>query len=185
LTRKVRNLLCFRAPLHWIHTKKNFLIIVPLMKSMNISLWRKTYFGTHPHQSPKPLRYGFFVWKIISCHRLESRISCRPRTFNEIKKSTSILVFSVNSICQVAISEYLDVVSVDEIGSLYQRKGITSENYWQVDLELLPCEGTYFQVALRRYSNENDVDFCKRLITEYGVAAIPISSFYENGKTFI
>jgi methionine aminotransferase len=48
----------------------------------------------------------------------------------EIKKSTSILVFSVNSICQVAISEYLDVVSVDEIGSLYQTKGLqkTIEN---------------------------------------------------------
>jgi methionine aminotransferase len=49
--------------------------------------------------------------------------------------------------------------------------------------ELLPCEGTYFQVASTPpLLNENDVDFCKRLITEYGVAAIPISSFYENGK---
>jgi uncharacterized protein YggL (DUF469 family) len=31
-------------------------------------------------------------------------------------------VFSVNSICQVAISEYLDIVSVSEIGKLYQEK---------------------------------------------------------------
>jgi aspartate/methionine/tyrosine aminotransferase len=37
-------------------------------------------------------------------------------------KSTSVLVFSVNSICQVAISEYLDIVSVSEIGKLYQEK---------------------------------------------------------------
>jgi methionine aminotransferase len=40
----------------------------------------------------------------------------------EIKKYISFLVFSVNSICQVAISEYLDIVSVSEIGNLYQEK---------------------------------------------------------------
>jgi len=31
-------------------------------------------------------------------------------------------------------------------------------------------------------SKENDFDFCKRLITEYGVAAIPISTFYADEK---
>jgi hypothetical protein len=44
-------------------------------------------------------------------------------------KSTSVLVFSVNSICQVAISEYLDIVSVSEIGKLYQENGIILDNY--------------------------------------------------------
>jgi methionine aminotransferase len=59
-------------------------------------------------------------------------------------KSTSVSGFSVNSLCQVAISEYLDVVSVDGIVCI-KRKEIT--------LKLLetsvhsPCEGTYFQVA--------------------------------------
>jgi methionine aminotransferase len=49
--------------------------------------------------------------------------------------------------------------------------------------ELLPCKGTYFQVAsFAAISNESDVDFCKRLITEHGVAAIPISTFYADGK---
>jgi methionine aminotransferase len=102
----------------------------------------------------------------------------------EIKKVHQFLVFSVNSLCQVAISEYLDVVSVDGIGSMYQEK----RDYFRKLLEtsrftLLPCEGTYFQVAsYAAISTENDVAFCKRLITEYGVAAIPISTFYENGK---
>jgi methionine aminotransferase len=41
----------------------------------------------------------------------------------EIKKYISFS-FSVNSICQVAISEYLDIVSVSEIGKLYQENGI-------------------------------------------------------------
>jgi methionine aminotransferase len=102
----------------------------------------------------------------------------------EIKKVHQFLVFSVNSICQVAISDYLDLVTVHEIGSFYQEK----RDYFRSLLsssrfELMPCEGTYFQVAsYASISNENDVDFCKRLIVEHGVAAIPISTFYADGK---
>ncbi|WP_281322599.1 methionine aminotransferase [Flavobacterium aestivum] len=102
----------------------------------------------------------------------------------EIKKVHQFLVFSVNSICQMAVSEYLDLVDVNEISAFYQEK----RNYFRSLLqnskfELMPCEGTYFQVvSYAKISNENDVDFCKRLITEYGVAAIPISTFYADGK---
>ena len=102
----------------------------------------------------------------------------------EIKKVHQFLVFSVNSICQVAISEYLEIVSVSEIGKLYQEK----RDYFRQLLKdsrfkLMPCEGTYFQVvSYAAISNENDVDFCKRLIIEHGVAAIPISTFYADGK---
>jgi len=102
----------------------------------------------------------------------------------EIKKVHQFLVFSVNSICQAAISAYLDLVSTAEIGKLYQEK----RDYFRQLLknsrfELMPCEGTYFQVvSYSAISNENDVAFCKRLIIEHGVAAIPISTFYANGK---
>jgi methionine aminotransferase len=102
----------------------------------------------------------------------------------EIKKVHQFLVFSVNSISQVAISEYLDLVSVQEISSMYEKK----RDYFRHLLknsrfELKACEGTYFQVAsYSSISNENDVDFCKRLITERGVAAIPISTFYADKK---
>lgn len=102
----------------------------------------------------------------------------------EIKKVHQFLVFSVNSVAQAAISEYLDTITVEEISTFYQQKrdyfrALLSESRFK----LLPCEGTYFQVvSYEAISNENDVDFCKRLITEDGVAAIPISNFYENGK---
>lgn len=102
----------------------------------------------------------------------------------EIKKVHQFLVFSVNSLSQVAISDYLDLVFVQEISSMYQEK----RDYFRHLLKnsrfkLMPCEGTYFQVAsYSSISNENDVDFCKRLIREHGVAAIPISTFYADGK---
>jgi methionine aminotransferase len=102
----------------------------------------------------------------------------------EIKKVHQSLVFSVNSISQVAISEYLDLVDVDKLGDFYKEKrDYFRELLKKSRFELMPCEGTFFQVvSYASISNENDVAFCKRLVIEYGVAAIPISSFYANGK---
>lgn len=102
----------------------------------------------------------------------------------EIKKVHQFVVFSVNSLSQAAISDYLDIVDVKEIGPFFQKK----RDYFRTLLqpsrfELMPCEGTYFQVvSYAAISNRNDVDFCKWLITEHGVAAIPISNFYADGK---
>ena len=47
----------------------------------------------------------------------------------------------------------------------------------------LACEGTYFQICdYSAISDEPDLDFCKRLTIEHGVAAIPVSSFYSDGR---
>jgi len=102
----------------------------------------------------------------------------------EIKKVHQYLVFSVNSLAQAAISDYLDVVSVNELGKFYQEKRDYFRKLLQNSrFELMPCEGTYFQtVSYSSISKENDLDFCKRLVIEYGVAAIPISAFYADGK---
>jgi methionine aminotransferase len=102
----------------------------------------------------------------------------------EIKKVHQYLVFSVNSLAQAAISDYIEVVSVKELGKFYQEKRDYFRKLLQNSrFELMPCEGTYFQVvSYAAISNENDVDFCTRLVVEYGVAAIPISAFYADGK---
>ena len=102
----------------------------------------------------------------------------------EIKKVHQFLVFSVNSISQVAISEYLDSVDVYSLGNFYQQKRDFFRNLLkETKLQLLPCEGTYFQVAsYANISSEDDFTFTKRLVTEFGVAAIPISPFYADGR---
>ena len=47
----------------------------------------------------------------------------------------------------------------------------------------LYCAGTYFQLFdYSAISDEPDLDFCKRLATEFGVAAIPVSSFFSDLK---
>lgn len=102
----------------------------------------------------------------------------------EIKKVHQYLVFSVNSLAQAAISDYIEVVSVKDLGKFYQEKRDYFRKLLQNSrFELMPCEGTYFQVvSYAAISDESDVDFCTRLVVEYGVAAIPISAFYADGK---
>ena len=101
----------------------------------------------------------------------------------EIKKVHQFLVFSVNSISQAVISEYLGIVDVYSLGNFYQQKrDFFRDLLKDTKLELLPCEGTYFQLAsYANISNEDDLTFTKRLVTEFGVATIPISPFYANG----
>ena len=100
----------------------------------------------------------------------------------EIKKVHQFLVFSVNSIAQKTLADYMGLVDVASLGKFYQdkrdhfRKLLANSKF-----ELLPSEGTYFQIA--RYdqvSTERDVAFCEWLVKEVGVAAIPMSVFYDS-----
>jgi len=102
----------------------------------------------------------------------------------EIKKVHQFLVFSVNSISQAAISEYLDIIDMENLATFYQQKRDFFRNLLkETKLELLPCEGTYFQVAsYAAISEENDFDFTKRLVTDFGVATIPVSAFNADGR---
>ena len=100
----------------------------------------------------------------------------------EIKKVHQFLVFSVNSISQHVISEYLDVVDFDEISNMYSKKRtLFQDALKESKFEILPSEGTYFQVVnYGEISKNNDTEFAKELITKHGVAAIPISVFYKD-----
>jgi methionine aminotransferase len=102
----------------------------------------------------------------------------------EIKKVHQFNVFSVNSVAQAVLADYLPMVNVQTLGKFYQEKRDLFQSLMADSrFELLPCDGTYFQTA--RYSDisqESDVEFCKTLTTEYGVAAIPISVFNGDGS---
>lgn len=106
------------------------------------------------------------------------------RLMIEIKKVHQFLVFSVNSVAQVALSNYLDKVDVSLLGSFYQDKRDLFRNLLKDSrFEFLPSEGSYFQVAsYAAISDENDIDFTKRLVLEHGVATIPMSVFNADGR---
>ena len=100
----------------------------------------------------------------------------------EIKKVHQFLVFSVNSFSQHVISEYLDIVDFDAISKMYLQKRDLFQNLIKNSrFELFPCDVTYFQVVnYNEISCLNDVDFAKELVQKHGVAAIPISVFYND-----
>ena len=53
----------------------------------------------------------------------------------------------------------------------------------RLGFEVLPCEGTYFLVAgIAGLTAEKDLAYCERLVREAGVAAIPLSAFFHDGK---
>jgi methionine aminotransferase len=99
----------------------------------------------------------------------------------EIKKVHQYLVFSVNSVAQKTLADYISATDVTNLGGFYQDK---RDRFKQLmtksKFEFLPSEGTYFQtVRYNAISDLPDVSFCEWLVKDIGVAAIPLSVFYE------
>jgi methionine aminotransferase len=108
--------------------------------------------------------------------------ACAPKHLTaEIRKVHQFMVFAVNTPAQHAIAAYLqDPSPYLRLPAFYQAKrdlfcaGLRDSRF-----ELLPCEGTYFVLA--RYggiSEASEADFVRTLVTQHGVAAIPIAGFY-------
>jgi len=104
----------------------------------------------------------------------------------EIKKVHQYLVFSVNSVAQKTLADYLPLVSVSDLGSFYEKKRDLFRSLLKDSrFELLPSDGSYFQTA--RYdaiSDLPDTQFCEWLVKEVGVAAIPLSVFFEDNRDY-
>jgi methionine aminotransferase len=102
----------------------------------------------------------------------------------EFRKVHQFNVFTVNTPVQHALASYMaDPAPYLGLADFYQakrdlfRSGLAGSR-----LRLLPCEGTYFQtVDYSAVSDLPEAAFCEWLTQEIGVAAIPISAFYEGG----
>jgi methionine aminotransferase len=102
----------------------------------------------------------------------------------EFRKVHQFNVFTVNTPMQHALARYLaDPRPYTELPAFYQRKrDLFRAGLAGTRLRLLPSEGTYFQsVDYSAVSALNEADFCQWLTREVGVAAIPMSAFYEGG----
>jgi methionine aminotransferase len=102
----------------------------------------------------------------------------------EFRKVHQFNVFTVNTPVQHALAAYMaDPKPYLELAAFYQRKrDLFREGLAGTKLKLLPSSGSYFQcVDYSAVSDQTEVDFCRRLTTEIGVAAIPLSVFYEQG----
>jgi methionine aminotransferase len=108
-----------------------------------------------------------------------------PREISdEIRRVHQFTVFTVNSAVQHALAEFLREPARYEILPAFftAKRDLLRAALAATPLELLPCRGSYFQLA--RYTQVSDEpahEFAQRLVREFGVATIPLSAFYQNG----
>ena len=103
----------------------------------------------------------------------------------EFRKVHQFNVFTVNTPVQHAIAAYMqNPAPYLELPAFYQKKrDLFRARLAQTRFKLLPSDGTYFQcVDYSAISSLPEVEFAKWLTAEIGVAAIPISSFYNQPK---
>jgi methionine aminotransferase len=103
----------------------------------------------------------------------------------EFRKVHQFNVFTVNTPMQVGIAEYLaDPTPWQALPAFYQRKrDLFRAGLADTRFRLLPSEGSYFQtVDYSAISDLPEAAFCEWLTREVGVAAIPMSAFYGDGR---
>ena len=146
-----------------------------------------------PHQSI--LRYpdllersfvSFSFGKVYHCTgwKLGYSISS-PDLMAEFRKVHQFNCFSCHTPSQVALAEFLtDRNSYLELSPFLQgRRDYFQDLMRATRFTPLPSYGSYFQLyKYDRISDESDKEFAIRITKEYGVAVIPVSAFYTEGK---
>ncbi len=113
-------------------------------------------------------------------------VAAPPTLSKEFRKVHQFNVFTVNTPMQYGLASYLtDASHYLNLPAFYQAK----RDFFRAGLShtgftLLPSPGTYFQCVDYSALNIpqakfNEADFCKWLTTQVGVAAIPVSAFYD------
>jgi methionine aminotransferase len=103
----------------------------------------------------------------------------------EFRKVHQFNVFTVNTPMQHALAAYLaDAVPYRTLPAFYQAKrDLFRAGLAGTRLRLLPSQGSYFQcVDYSAVSDLGEEAFCRWLTSEIGVAAIPLSAFYADGR---
>ena len=102
----------------------------------------------------------------------------------EFRKVHQFNVFTVNTPMQLALAAYMaNPEPYLGLPAFYQRKrDLFLAGLQQTRLRPLHTAGTYFQcVEFGAISDLPEAEFCQWLTKEIGVAAIPLSAFYEGG----
>ena len=116
-------------------------------------------------------------WKVGYC-------IAPPLLSAELRKVHQYNTFCTFAPAQWAFAEMIqaDPAHYEQLGAFYQAKRDRfREQLLTTRLKPLPVPGGYFQlVDYSDVSDRDDADFCRWLTVEKGVAAIPLSPFYES-----
>jgi methionine transaminase len=107
------------------------------------------------------------------------------KLMSEFRKIQQFQGFSVNTPAQFALAEFLkDEPDFDAICKSYHTKRDLFISLLKGSkFDLVPTQSTFYQILdYSKISDESDVDFALRLITDYGISTVPFSAF-QHEKT--
>ena len=150
-------------------------------------------FDSRQHESM--LRYPDLLERSFVCFSFGKTYHCTgwklgycvapAALMKEFRKVHQFNCFSCNSPVQVALATFLQQKELYlQLGKEVEEK----RNYFQLLMQqtkfkALPSHGSYFQLySYEGISEENEKELAIRITKEYGVAAIPVASFYNNEK---
>lgn len=118
-------------------------------------------------------------WKVGYC-------VAPPALMAEFRKLHQYLVFSVSTPMQHALAAHLaEPAHWQGLASFYaEKRAQLAAGLREAGFQLLPSQGTYFQLADYRaiQPDMSELEFARWLTREHGVASIPVSAFYADGR---
>jgi methionine transaminase len=150
-------------------------------------------FDNIPHQSvlryPKLLERSFACFsfgKVYDCTGWKLGYCVAPAALTkEFRKVHQFNAFSCFTPAQVALAKFLKNKDayLSLSGKMQEKRDYFKKLMQQTRFSLRESFGSYFICGTyERISDEGDKDFAIRLTKEAGVATIPVSAFYHNGK---
>ncbi len=128
----------------------------------------------------------FSLGKVFHCTGWKLGYCVAPEHLTkEFRKLHQFNAFSCFTPTQVALSVFLQepkhYLSLPDF--MQEKKDFFQELMSATRFRALPTYGSYFQIySYKEISDEPDADFAKSLVARCGVAAIPVSAFYQSGK---
>ncbi|MDQ4135874.1 MAG: aminotransferase [Pseudomonadota bacterium] len=112
-------------------------------------------------------------------------VCAAPKPMRVLAKAHQFLTFTTPPNLQAAVAYGLG--KDDAFFEGLRRDLARSRNRFTAGLEgigftVIPSQGTYFlNIDIAPLGETDDVAFCRRLVIDHGVAAIPVSAFYADG----
>ncbi len=129
---------------------------------------------------------AFSFGKVYQCTGWKMGYCVAPeRLMKEFLKVHQYNCFCCNTPVQYALSTFLSNKNEYlHLGNFFQEKRDYFKSLMtQTSFKALPSHGSYFQLySYSDLSNDGEFNFAKKLTEKAGVATIPVSAFYQNGK---
>lgn len=105
-----------------------------------------------------------------------------PDLLRVVSKAHQFLTFTTPPNLQAAVAYGLmkpDAYFSGMRAGFQRSRDRLTQGLQTLGFDVIPSQGTYFlNIDIAPLGETDDFEFCKRLVTEYGVAAIPVSAFY-------